>query len=62
MTVYKAKPCVECGTEFVPNSSRSKYCAVCAAKAYRQQAAERARRYRARLEEAKQSLECGTTK
>ncbi len=62
MAEYKAKLCVECGAEFIPNSSSSKYCSVCAAKAYRTQAAERARRYRARLEEAKQSRKCETTK
>lgn len=54
-TTFPRKPCAECGTEYTPRSSHSKYCPECVAKVVRRQTAERVRRYRERTREHKES-------
>lgn len=49
--------CAECGAEFVPRSSRTKYCSNCTLKVVRRQTAERSRQWRARLKNSKTNSE-----
>lgn len=44
---YQEKKCAECGIEFAPRSSHSKYCPDCSVGVRRRQTAERTRRWRA---------------
>lgn len=44
---YRAKKCDECGIDFTPCSSHSKYCPECSVEVRRRQTAERTRRWRA---------------
>lgn len=59
---YEPRPCVECGAEFIPHSSQSKYCPGCVAKVYRRKHNERVKRWRARMKENEQNWLNETTK
>ncbi len=54
-TKFPKKFCAECGTEYTPRSSHSKYCPKCVAKVVRRQTAERVRRYRKKARERKEN-------
>ena len=43
------KPCVICGTSFVPKSNRAKYCPDCANQERRRKTRDRVRRHRAEM-------------
>lgn len=51
MKKFKTKSCVECGAEFTPHSSQSKYCHKCSAVVRRRLTADRVRRWRERTRE-----------
>ncbi len=51
--VFSPIRCAECGEEFTPRSSHTKYCSNCTLKVVRRQTAERSRQWRARLKESK---------
>lgn len=61
MIDYEAKPCVECGAEFIPHSPMSKYCPACVPKVYRRKHAERVRRWRERMKENERQWQTETT-
>ena len=43
----RMKPCVICGSYFVPKSNRAKYCSECAEQEQRRKTCDRVRRHRA---------------
>ena len=46
----ETKRCKECGTPFIPNSNRAKYCSACAIAVHRRQKTESERKRRLRVD------------